>query len=552
MAGPAVAMDDDGMMAEGPAIAVGGSAKLGLVYSGQKKTGDRVDMEPRTSFHSEVDIEFTGQGVTDGGLTFGATATAEFRSGGASAPAPDVFIGGDMWKIIIGSPKQATDDLAFSLNDIGFTGLGVDDIAEEPFKLKDSAQARFELTLGVATVAVTVGQTNGKAVSEGTERKGTLTDGGLNLSAGQTISFAAEPGTFPIGSTKTNNAATITAQTNGAFFQQFVTRTYVVEGEDDPSHYFTKAHLIDALEKRDGFFDADNDGEIEADETDRLGLIIDSGAVKFASVQVTPNSNELFEGTTRVRQIRILTGFKRNDDDDGWVTSGGAPVTAPKTVAALDEYASYFDLGDDKGVGGSDDELSAEGRQKLAAMDADVLNKLLKDAVTINTEDDGYVKPEPELTRTIAEGSDIADQKGTVTWVEGAVAKATKSKTHWTAGVKADLGPVTFGLGVDSNDSILANVGGDMGQFGGSIFYGRQDGGSTMEDLTALGAEVKVTAAEGTTVNAVYAQAERGTAKSDGFGLGVTHALGGGANVEAGFAQVNDQDKFSVGVAMKF
>jgi len=567
MAGGAVAMDDDGMMAEGPAIEVGGSGKLGLVYSGQTKDGETITREPRTSFHSEVDIEFTGQGVTDGGLTFGATATAEFRSGGSGAPTPDVFIGGDMWKIIIGSPDRASD-LAFSLGDIGFTGLGVDDIAEEPFKSKDSAQARFELTLGVATVAVTVGQTNGKEVSKGKKQTGMLTDGGLDLSAGETITFAAEDGEYSIGDG--DKKFTRTAASVSAFLTDYLT-SKDAEGE----YYKGGSGIIDALET--GMF-GNNGGPIAAGQARARDTTSTKGdSTETADVmgwrglgEATVSYVRFFEipaagqatGTTKQTGHVDLTELERQRDGT-WERSGTAldPDSASDKVVIdlANEYISYFSLGKDNKIGSpvddadNADKLTSDGRAKWTA-DAKEAQLIAAAGDFDKTSKDNVITPaKEEETRTIAEGSEaIADQQGTVTWVEGAVAKATKSKTHWTAGVKADLGPVTFGLGVDSNDSILANVGGDMGQFGGSIFYGRQDGGSTMADLTALGAEVKVTAAEGTTVNAVYAQAERGTAKSDGFGLGVTHALGGGANVEAGFAQVNDQDKFSVGIAMKF
>jgi len=134
---------------------------------------------------------------------------------------------------------------------------------------------------------------------------------------------------------------------------------------------------------------------------------------------------------------------------------------------------------------------------------------------------------------------------------------ATKAKTNWALGTSLDLGVAKLGFGLDSEKKMQMSVGGNFGDFGGSIFYAQQDAkmaDGTEKKLTGLGIEGKATVQEGTTVNAVWTQAEMegSAAKSDAFGLGVGHDLGGGASVQAGFAQVNDQNRLSVGIAMKF
>jgi len=56
-------------------------------------------------------------------------------------------------------------------------------------------------------------------------------------------------------------------------------------------------------------------------------------------------------------------------------------------------------------------------------------------------------------------------------------------------------------------------------------------GGNGGHDTTGMGAEGKFSAGDGTSVNVIYASAETGNVKMDGFGVGVTHALGGDAEV---------------------
>jgi len=162
--------------------------------------------------------------------------------------------------------------------------------------------------------------------------------------------------------------------------------------------------------------------------------------------------------------------------------------------------------------------------------------------VTLDVEDGTVTVPAREVTI-----EDVVLEQAVT-----AIVEAKSQETHWTVGVKAALGPVTFGLGVDSNDAMMASVGGGMDGFGGSIFYGRKDGANGGHDTTSMGAEGTFKAGDATNLNVVYAQSETGNAKMDGFGLGVTHDLGGGAKVQAGLASVNDRDKFSAGVTMSF
>ena len=166
-------------------------------------------------------------------------------------------------------------------------------------------------------------------------------------------------------------------------------------------------------------------------------------------------------------------------------------------------------------------------------------------------------------------------------------AKAEKQETEWAAGVGFAIGTTNLGVGIDSEKLMQASISADLGAFGGKLFFSQQKidgpldgGGNTIGNnnagtrktnkLTGIGTEISVSAGANTTINAVYAQGKqsdtRGTgqvntsssdseavAKTDkGFGVGVSHSLGGGATLQAGFAKVMKQTKASVGVTMSF
>lgn len=132
---------------------------------------------------------------------------------------------------------------------------------------------------------------------------------------------------------------------------------------------------------------------------------------------------------------------------------------------------------------------------------------------------------------------------------------ATDQDTEWAVGVSFAIGSTTLGIGADSNDLMQASVGADLGAFTGSLYYARQkmDKGKS----TGIGAEIGVSAGSNTSVNAVYSRSKAEmTGMADktvsGFGVGVKHSLGGGAELQAGFAQVDKQNKASAGVVMGF
>ena len=180
------------------------------------------------------------------------------------------------------------------------------------------------------------------------------------------------------------------------------------------------------------------------------------------------------------------------------------------------------------------------------------------------------------------------DKDGEIAETETA---AKKQETQWAAGVSFGIGSTNLGIGMDSEKLMQTSIGADLGAFSGSIFYAQQkektvdisgeNNPSTAANTvnnkkTGMGVEIKVSAGANTTINAVYAQgkntdirkaneagdaingedgevAATAIAKTDkGFGVGVSHNLGGGATLEAGFGKVKKQTMASVGVSMSF
>ncbi len=471
MAGSVVAQDEMAM-ADGPALSFSGKAQLGVIYEGDIKDGNTVTKEAEFVWNAEMDIGIAGEGVTDGGLTFGASTNINAEADGNEVETPDVYIGGEMWKITVGSPDVASE-LAFSLGDVGFEGLGIDDVAEKfnnqhgtDYGVKDAAQARLDLTFGVATIGVSVGQTaatQGKA-GEATPASYTIYHSSSVLAGAITVTGAVTTGVYSV---TTNAPSTITADADGNFKVEFVQTEGA--GTDDE-----KKTVVDAYVRNTADEDSDPEYSFWRVNGKKDVPVLDSDGEPTGAHNDPDNLNE--DGTL-------------SDNADTDLVDVALNATAPKDHNANSAYTN--------------------------------------------------------VAATFTEA------------MVGEATPGTKAKTNWALGTSVNLGVAKLGFGFDSEQKAQVSVGGDFGQFGGSIFYAQQDAkmaDGSEKKLKGLGLEGKVTVQEGTTINAVWTQAEMEGAsdKVNGFGAGVSHSLGGGATLQAGFAQVDDQNKASVGVAMTF
>ena len=181
----AVAQEADAV-AEAPSVSFSGTADMGMKYSGETKmmvplgaagcgattenplTAANADdptkaceviaSPSRISAVSNFDVKMTASGTTDGGLTFGAAATVKAGNSSSEVGKSNVYIGGESWKIAIGDLDPASHK-GQSIGDVGFDGLGVDDVAEKVAGYEGTdAKAMVSFDLGTASIAITYGE----------------------------------------------------------------------------------------------------------------------------------------------------------------------------------------------------------------------------------------------------------------------------------------------------------------------------------------------------------------------------------------------------------
>jgi len=522
-AGGAVAMDE---MSEGPALSLSGSAGLGATFTGEMKDGTTIKEKAKTEFNHFAKITFKGSGVTDGGLTFGA----KVRVNTDKVDDAEVHIGGEMWTLTVGDNDKASD-LGYSLGDVGFDGnLGVDDVAEKfynqfsggdatkEYGVKNAARARLDLTFGVAKVAVSVGQTAGSKYKAKKDDKFEF-----HTKTGLTGTFtkrtSAEIAALPAGDQPKARAenAIIDAITSAYedVTHSLPTTAYkvdgnILEGVSGSTYYLT-----------------------------RKNPVITTGAI------ATPSAGNAYN-------VWRIVGSNDLELAQKWAD---AVIARNKAITAYNADQAK-DAEEQKGLKDPNPATSPESKAVLAAENAYLCERATKGVDCGRSGEEVEDGGKGGADTKVSGGNVTASNTSLHEYTKGMAAKmATKQKTNWAAGASFDLGPATLGFGIDSEKMMQASVGGEFGQFGGSLFYAQQEVtvGGVDKDLTGLGAEFKMTVQDSTTINAVLTRATMDGAEDvSGFGAGVKHDLGGGATVEAGFAQVADVNKASVGVTMSF
>ena len=200
-------------------------------------------------------------------------------------------------------------------------------------------------------------------------------------------------------------------------------------------------------------------------------------------------------------------GYFGDPDDDGIRQISADPtadtptaVTDEDIIAAFEHYRTAYDLGDDMRVGGGDD-----------------------------TRLEGVVMDNSEPA--------IPAMPGT---------PATSSDTQYGFGMSFNASGVTIGLGYDSEKTVSMGAGFGAGDIGTNLLYVKQDDGNT-----GIGADLSYTM-DASTLTLAWARGEKGGASMDAMGAHVSHDLGGGASLVAGFGQVDDVNKASMGLSFSF
>lgn len=126
-------------------ISFSGEAGMGFVYD--DPTGDW-----NADYYTTLYIDMTGE--TDGGLGFGVDLDLTFDNGGAAATDNQVvYIEGGFGKFSVGTVGSAVD-ATLGLSDIGYSGLGVDNVAEALVDAADSGNLMYQGTFGDFGVAI--------------------------------------------------------------------------------------------------------------------------------------------------------------------------------------------------------------------------------------------------------------------------------------------------------------------------------------------------------------------------------------------------------------
>ena len=421
-----------GAVAQG--VSFSGSAGMGVKYTGdmENDAGDTT-MKSTIDWISDFDIAISASGTTDGGLTFGATTAVEAGHASSVVTDSEVYIGGESWQVKIGDLDPASH-MGRSLGDVGFDGLGVDDVAEKAVT-STHADVEVSFSLGAASLAITAGQTAG----------------------------AARVDRVPM-----------------------MTR-------------------FDVIDTATGFENTDADTNTPVFSR-HLGTITDDG---FFTVDLGTDTPD--DKTDDVTHTFYL-------DDAGLIR---------KRVGSRDKTA---------GVGTEDDPDTSTVENNWGA-------DTLATAAELGIAETGEA-----VRKTVSKAVDAVP--------------AEKQETVWATGVSFAIGSTTLGIGIDSEKLMQASVSADLGSFSGKLFYAQQkmnENNANESKNTGMGVEIGVPAGANTTINAVYAQGKtdyKSASMEDktdkGFGVGVSHGLGGGATLNAGFAKVEDVTKASVGVSMSF
>ena len=149
----------------------------------------------------------------------------------------------------------------------------------------------------------------------------------------------------------------------------------------------------------------------------------------------------------------------------------------------------------------------------------------------------------------------------------GVMAKAAVSaETEFAFGMNFETGGVTIGLGYDSNKTISMGAGFSAGEISTNLLYVKMDDDEDTKDMneeaTSMGVDLSYSmgASKVTLAYGRHKPEMDGMEAMDAVGMGVTHDLGGGATMNAGFGKVDtmvdkmivSQNKASIGLMFAF
>ena len=499
------------------AITVSGDAELGVDYASEPVADATTGaVGSKHSFVHEVGIDFTASGTTDGGLTFGGEAG--FDTGDDVVNTGTVHVSGSFGKLTIGD-NDAADLTAGGIADIGMNGIGVDDMVEG-LRGTTAAQLRYDNDFGQIKIAISAGTKAGsaaKAAAPATVWHITdhdMTDHVYYPDLSATMAGAVTPGRITVFDTTTGAASAgpkiewdSTKKMYYGDIGMAPAGTYAHDPADPSTTGSNFGNLVRTGYEFDSLFgvvyrrnaDTASDSEVWVDLDGKTTV-------------TTANPNPFSD------QVDIF-GYSRSDDGTKILDADGNAVEADSLGAkAFTRYEANYDLGADKKVGGTP----------------------------------GATDTDPDNNDRVKVASNAV-----------AAVPAVASDSEFAFGMSFNAGGVTIGVGYDSNKTVNMGAGFTTGEITTNLLYVKtEDNEDTEADEEMTGMGVDMAYAMGaSTVTLSYGRRkpEMGEAM-DAVGMGVTHDLGGGATMNAGFGKVDkkvgteivSENKASIGLMFAF
>ncbi len=478
------------------AITVSGDAELGVDYASEPVADATTGaVGSKHSFVHEVGIDFTASGTTDGGLTFGGEAG--FDTGDDVVNTGTVHVSGSFGKLTIGD-NDAADLTAGGIADIGMNGIGVDDMVEG-LRGTTAAQLRYDNDFGQIKIAISAGTKDGSAaVAAVPASEWMITDHKMTTHVyrpdfSRTMAGVVTPDRIIIDTVGDGASPTLLSDDTLA-----TTVGPKIEWDNSTKMFVGSIRDPEAAFGSEG--DRNEHTGVTAHEFESLFGVIR----RVVDVDTTTNGDQggvwvdldgpstPATAATNKNPVNIF-GFKKNDAGE-IVGPTGVEVTDDHKAAFM-RYEKYYNLGADEAVGGEDDATTKA-----------------KDSVKV-------------ASNAVA------------------AVPAVASDSEFAFGMSFNAGGVTIGVGYDSNKTVNMGAGFTTGEITTNLLYVKteddEDTPMVDEEMTGMGVDMAY-AMGASTVTLSYGRRkpEMGEAM-DAVGMGVTHDLGGGATLNAGFGKVD-------------
>ena len=506
------------------AITVSGDAEMGVDYASEPVADATTGaVGSKHSFVHEVGIDFEGSGTTDGGLAFGGKAG--FDTGDTEVNTGEVYVSGSFGKLTIGD-NDAADLTAGGIADIGMNGIGVDDMVEG-LRGTTAAQLRYDNDFGQIKIAISAGTKAGSAAKAAVPA--TVWHINDHMAGDKMTTHVYYPDLTATGGVSqpdgviihTANASPTPDDDNPSIHTE-----YTIKWDPAAKMYYGSVRNDGTTATGADTIPAEADFNHEFDSI--FGVvwrINDNPAttdIVEGEVWVDIDGPSPVGGTANKNPVDIF-GYSRSTDGTKILNAKDEPVEADSDEGkAFTRYEANYNLGTDKKVGGVDG--------GTATTKANDTIKVASNAV--------------------------------------AAVPAVASDSEFAFGMSFNAGGVTIGVGYDSNKTINMGAGFTTGEITTNLLYVKtednEDTPMVDEEMTGMGVDMAY-AMGASTVTLSYGRRkpEMGEAM-DAVGMGVTHDLGGGATLNAGFGKVDKdigtaaspmivaENKASIGLMFKF